>query len=309
MKRLARWIHANAAALMMLAVSGVFWLTTMVGASYDPEAHTDSQRTDAALVQASRDVLQPGDIVVDSTRIAPMARILSELGVRVSTLNPNLAGTAQTAVTELLRRQCGPETDQADTATYWIWNEDAWTAADTLGPAARPLNFMFAFQAVLRYEGDAAFAIDKFLQLVPRERVILDYCEAMRLVPEGNVIVLVSPDEFAPWIGPVTTGSITWLASESHRTLREADLAAIDMPPLIGLDAYWVQVSYSPSWSFTRQERAAYAAIAQKARMQGYPVLLTHGAQLGATAASFFRECRPDETRLNSDRFRELCFR
>jgi hypothetical protein len=309
MKHLVRWIHANAAALMMLALSGMFWLTTRVGAGYDPEAQTDSQRTNDALVQASRDVLHSDDIVVDSTRIAPMVRILSELGVRVYTLNPNLAGTAQAALTELLRRQCSPEADQADTAMYWIWNDDGRSSADTLGPAARPLNFMFAFRAVLPYEGDAAFAIDKFLQLVPRERVIQDYCEVMQLVPEGKVIVLVSPDEFSPWIGPMTTGSITWLASEPGRTLREADLAAIDMPPLIGLDAYWVQVSYSPAWSFTHQDQKAYEAIEQEARLRAYPVLLGRDAQLGATAASFFRECRPDEARLNSDRFRELCFR
>ena len=306
----ARWVKDRLAVLSMLATVALLWESAQAAAAVDPQQEAATTRAVEAIRRAAREIVKAHDDVFVSTPDPEIRQTLGQLGATIHELDSSNAMVTGGPLYQVLGTLCQGSHEAAGRAIYWVWTRKNDRSAVQLAPAARSLNYFFAFRAVMALEGDGAFAIDKLLKLEPKASMIRDYCEITRLSNARPAVVVLSSERFSPWIGAVVTGPITWLASSPKREMEVADFAVRDMPPLLTYDVYWMgQVPPFSSWTFANQDMAAYEEAVRGGKSADSLVLVDRGAKLGPAAMRFLKDCPVDEAPIQSSQFRQMCFK
>ncbi|HET6847183.1 MAG TPA: hypothetical protein VFH29_10145, partial [Anaerolineales bacterium] len=203
--------------LMMLPLFVALWLSSRLASSYDPIAGLAPTRSSSAILSAVTTLIKPGDAVLLSSEDSTLREALETQGATVVQAGPSDRQPVESFVLQQIETTCAQNSSRSATQTYWIWTGDDQRAPVQLGETARLLNFPYAFEAVLPYSGDQAFAIDRVLRLRPKDRIFGLYCAARAVAGQRSAILILDSESYSPWIRPMHTGDITWLpASPKH---------------------------------------------------------------------------------------------
>ena len=282
---LAALIKRHGARLVLPALLLTLWLLparVWSPAGADPSAA--SRQADLIRDEVARSI-RPGDDVFLSTADGDVRRAVDAAGAFVHPFDP-AAGPAFTAeLVNVLDTYCA----RADyPAAYLVWTGDA---ADMAGPA-RDVNVYFRFEAVLPYEGYNVYAVANIVRLRPKTEMVARYCEAVDTAAGREVVAILDPRAFTPWIGSVTTGNVTWLAADPLRTTRLSDFTVDNMPPVSTYDAYWMGFQVMDfTWPYTNSDAEAYKEVFSRPGVKDALLLMDVGAFTGPVAQGYVREC------------------
>ncbi len=300
MRRAAGYFSRHIGRMVLPVIILLLWLMTD---SASPSVGVDPsvvQRTSDLIQQATAQSIQPGDNVLFSTPDDSIHRSLNTTGAILREIDLKSPDAFQTELTALLDGYCSGT--MTSTAAYLIWTENAFT----LGPAMRGVNFFFNFQAVLPYKGYNVYAVDKFLRLKPKTDVIGRYCEARKTAVGRDVVVILEPRAFSPWIGSVRMANITWLASDPLRVMLLSDFTVDGMPPVSTYDAYWLGFdTVGFPWSYKNSDAVAYREVFSHPGVKDSLLLMDKGAVIGPVAGGYVRECEVDDSERKY--FRRVC--
>jgi len=260
------------------------------------------------VLEKAQTILKPGDNVILSTGNNSFQDKLEKNDINVYSFDAKNKDDFDHQLLQILDHQCVSSTQFQSPNAYFIWTQDNKNSIMNLGPAAREMNFYFTFQAVFPYQGSDVFIIDKVLRLFPKEKILNRYCEAKRLIENNQAVIIIDKNDFSPWIGSINTSSITWLANNPIRQMKNSDFAVINMPPMITYDVFWMGQLYSePSWSFKNQDHEAYGKAIENIKKAGGIILKDKGLPLGSVASQYLNECMNNQVTINSPQFEPLC--
>lgn len=301
--------RVNLGQLLLFGALLGMWLLGQSAGSFDSESGGATDRMVRALEGAIDTAIQPEDVVFLSTRNPELVQAYTRRGPNTLPLDVSGLGDRPDPILSVLEAGCGNEASAAR-QIFWVWSPDPGQLGLQWGQTARELRFFYDFQAVLRYQGDEAFAMDKLVRLLPKKYTADRYCEAKRLVGLQPAVLVLDARHFAPWIGAVITGRLTWLSSSPRREMSTSDFAVVDMPPFLAYDVYFMgQVPMLRSWIFQNRDLAAYTSAIAAAKSNGSVVLVDRNARLGAVAARFLRDCPSGQDVKASDLFTQMCLK
>jgi hypothetical protein len=304
------YLKNNIGKFTILALFIILWQTLQISASSSLDEEYSKNRHIDVIRQVSQSIIKPGDIVFLSSHNALIQQAVDRLGASVFKFDSIDAIGFEAVLIQVLDKYCDLDQEQDKPAIYFIWTLDNKQTIMELSNAARGLNFLFGFQALLPYKGSDVFVIDNILGLQPKKNIIHRYCEANKLSGTRQVLLVVDANEFSPWIGSVITGRITWLASDPARNMINSDFAVKDRPPLVSYDVYWSkQLNSNLFWTFENQDMAAYELSVEQAKTQNSLVLVDRQAKLGITALRYLKECDNEQSTIESELFHQVCIK
>jgi len=307
---LKKFIKNNLGRIAFFTLLVFLWQSLQIASSIILNGEAATTRVVDAIRQVSPDIIRSGDIVLLSTQNALVQNDIDRLGALTYKFNPKDNDGFQIVLAEVLQSYCNLGKGQNKPLIYFIWTQDNKQTAMELSSAVRTMNFFFTFQALLPYEGSSAFAIDKMLRLLPKEKMIKRFCEATELTGNNQVVLVLNENEFSPWIGSVNIGRITWLSGDPDRKMFTSDFIVKDMPPLIGYDVYWLEaLNKGFSWSFVNQDTEAYEKAVKHLKTQNGIVLVDSEIELGSTATRFIKECDRNQVLVESQLFHQMCLK
>ena len=300
---LAALIKRHGARLVLPAMLLALWLLpARAWSTAMPDPAAAARSTDLIRQAAARSI-RPGDDVFLSTADGDVRRAVEDAGAVVHTFDPAAPQDFQVQLAGMLDDHCGRGGGQD---AYLIWTDSPGRGAYELGPAVRGLNFFFRFQALLPYEGYNVYAVDKILRLEPKPEMVARYCEAVDTAAGREVVAILDPRAFTPWIGSVTTGNVTWLAADPLRTTRLSDFTVDNMPPVSTYDAYWMGFQVMDfTWSYTNSDAGAFKEVFNQPGVKGALLLMDKDAVTGPVAGGYVRECEGDGSA--GKYFRRVC--
>jgi hypothetical protein len=256
--------------------------------------------------QAAASAIHPGDTVLLSTGDDAVRQSVDSTGASIRVFDPAAPVDVQTDLSTLVDGYC---TSHGSHDAYLIWTDDPGRGAFEMGSAMRGLNFFFKFQTLLPYKGYNVYAVDKFLRLEPKTAVIARYCEALNLATGRDVVAILGPRAFSPWIGMVRTAKVTWLAADPLRTMVLSDFTVGGLPPFSTYDAYWLGITESGfTWSFMHRDTEAYREVFSQPGVTDALLLMDKEAVIGLVAAGFVSECGVTDA-LEGAYFRRVCLK
>ena len=303
-------LRRNVGLLTLSILLLALWFALERAAGIRPTQAPAAERTTQVLLREMTARLRPDDLVFLSSSSASLRSAAEGAGAILYAVEASQPRDMDSSVQEVLDGRCEPGPEGSRQIIYWIWDEDQDHSPPQLGEAARQLAFVFRFQAVLSHRGDDLLAIDRLLRLVPKDKIIRTYCEAIRVSGSGPVLVILDQSLFSPWIGAVSIGNVTWLSSTPKRVMVPEDFAVKDMPPFLVYDVFWMaQVPERPTWDFVHQDTLAYTVAVRRIMESHGMILVDRGTTLGSTASVHLRECVADEHPVESELFRQMCLR
>lgn len=296
---LALFIKRHAGRLVLPALLLTLWLLPAWAWSTAGPALAAAARQPELIRRAAAQSIRPGDDVFLSTGDAEVRRVVEDSGAAVHGFDTPAAFPAQlvTVLDAYCARAAYPD-------AYLVWTGDAAAMA----APARDVNEYFRFEALLPYKGYNVYAVDKIVRLRPKTEMIARYCEAMDMAGGRDVVVLLEPETFSPWIGSVTTGQVTWLAADPVRTFRLSDFTVVNMPPVAAYDAHWMGITEEGfTWTFKNRDAEAYREVFTRPGAEDALLLMDKGAVIGPVAAGYVMEC--DDRGAVGQYFRKVCLK
>lgn len=297
---LAALIKRHGARLVLPALLLTLWLMPARAWSTAMPHPAAAARSMGLIRQATARTIRPGDDVFLSTADEDVRRAVDAAGAAVHLFDPADAPAFTAELVTVLDTHCA----RADyPAAYLVWTNDA---ADMAGPA-RDVNVYFRFETLLPYEGYNVYAVANIVRLRPKTEMVARYCEARKLAAGREVVAILDPRAFTPWIGSVTTGNVTWLAAEPERVFRLSAFTVDNMPPVAAYDAYWMGITEEGfTWPFRNRDAEAYRDVFARPGAEDALLLMDEDAVTGPVAAGYVREC-DDEDDLAGKYFRRVC--
>jgi hypothetical protein len=288
MRGLSPTLRNKAARFVLPAVLLVLYLYLRVlisSAQSDPSAAAHEVNG----IRAAAAVIKPDDVVLLSTGSAAVQQVMEQTGASVKAIDATNWPGFETDLVHVLDGYCG---QAAAPSIYYVWTEDTPGGALELGKAARAVNFFFQFQALLPYEGYNAYAVDKILRLEPKWEAIARYCDALALAGGRDVVAILSPGDFSPWIGSMRVGRVTWLASDPTRTMTLSDFTVENLPPVTAYDANWMGITESGfTWTYNNSDAEAYREVFSRPGVKDTLLLAGNAAVIGPVTEGYVREC------------------
>ncbi|NMB56246.1 MAG: hypothetical protein GYA15_16265 [Leptolinea sp.] len=302
---LAALIKRHGARLVLPALLVTLWLLPARVWSPVGEDPFAAARQANLIRDAIARSIHPGDDVFLSTADKDVRRAVEAAGAAVHAFDPTAPQDFQIQLAGLLDNHCDRAGGQD---IYLVWTDSPGRGAFELGPAVREFNFFFRFQAQLPYKGYNVYAVDKFLRLEPKAEMIARYCEAVDIAAGRDVVAILDPRAFTPWIGSVTTANVTWLAADPKRTTRLSDFAVDGLPPVSTYDAYWMGFQLMDfTWSYKNSDAEAYREVFSRPGVNDALLLIDKKTIIGLVARGFVREC--DEDVAVGRYFRRVCIK
>lgn len=306
MRRIIAFLQRHAGWMVLPVMLVILWLLlgrTASPAQVDPSV---ASRQVDLIRQAASQTIHPGDTVLLSTVEADVRRAVDATGASVRAFDPAAPADFQTQLAGLLDGYCAANGNPVN--AYFIWTDSPGRSAFELGPAVRGLNFFFTFQTLLPYKGYNVYAVDKILRLEPKTMVTTRYCEALNMANGRDVVAILDPRMFTPWIGSVRTANVTWLAADPRRTMRLSGFTIDGLPPLSTYDAHWMGITEAGfTWTFKNRDAEAYREVFSRPGVKDTLLLIDKGAVIGTVAAGFVRECDGDAAQ--GQYFRRICLK
>ena len=296
---LAVLIKRHAGRLVLPALLLTLWLLPAWMTSPAGPDEAAAARQPELIRRVAAQSIRPGDDVFLSTMYGGVRRAVEDTGASVHVFDTAAAFPAQ--LVNVLDAYCARA---AYPDAYLVWTGDAAAMA---GPA-RDVNVYFRFEALLPYEGYNVYAVDKIVRLRPKAEMIARYCEAVEIAAGRDVVAILEPGAFTPWIGSVTTGQVTLLAADPVRTSRLSDFTVVNMPPVAAYDAHWMGITEEGfTWSFKNRDAEAYREVFTRPGVKDALLLIDKGAVIGPVAERYIREC--DDNLNGGVFFRRLCLK
>lgn len=296
---LAVLIKRHAGRLVLPALLLTLWLLpAWVWSTAEPDP-TAAARQPELIRRAAAQSIRPGDDVFLSTGDAEVRRAVEDTGAAVHMFDTAAEFPAQlvTVLDAYCARAAYPD-------AYLVWTG----GAAAMAAPARDVNVYFRFEALLPYEGFNVYAVDKIVRLRPKTEMIARYCEAVDLAGGRDVVAILEPEAFTPWIGSVTAGQVTLMAAHPVRTFRLSDFTVVNMPPVAAYDAHWMGITEEGfTWPFKNRDAEAYREVFTHPGAKDALLLVDKGAVIGPVAEGYVREC--DDNLNGGVFFRRLCLK
>ncbi len=299
---LAALIKRHGVRLVLPALLLALWLLpARAWSTVKPDPAAAARSTDL-IRQAAARTIRPGDDVFLSTVDGDVRRAVDAAGAAVHAFDPAGEPAFPAELVTVLDRYCA-RADYPD--AYLVWTGDAAAMA---GPA-RDVNVYFRFGALLPYEGYNVYAMANIVRLRPKSDMIARYCEAVDMAAGREVVAILDPGAFTPWIGSVTTGNVTWLAAEPERVFKLSAFTVDNMPPVAAYDAHWMGITEEGFiWPFRNRDAEAYKDVFNRPGAEDALLLMDKDAVTGPVAEGYVRECEGDDSEAG-EYFQRVCIK